>query len=468
MSTSDQFDDIIRAWFNDQASAEIPTVELSRAFAFTAGRRPRPRPFADVGSHWARELPWMSNLGLRTAWLIVVALVVIALLGTALVAALNLAPLLGDDRRLLFDRDGDIVLANVDGTRATVIVDGSPPSDPSGTFYRIIREAWAPDGRHFVFHEYSPAGTITHIADASGQSLATFATISPSLDSTEPRIVWPDPTRNLKATNDLTWWSPDSSMLASFPWFATEVTVFDMAGKVVASPSLPAGYEMYREFGLSGWAPDGRSVLANLTSRARNLRPEVWRLPLDGSEPQQVPDGTAFVDPGWDLSPDDREVAFRGHVTLDGSDRFAALPGEGADTIYVADVNGSNPRPVPGTTHFAGVSGPQWSPDGTQIVYRSSGNVSRYDLRVVGAAGEDRLVATVLSDDWAGYEWSPSGDEILVGAFAVEPGLGRERSQLDTRPPQDYGALVSLWRVLVDGSAVEVVAEGVNDFDVKD
>ena len=151
---------------------------------------------------------------------------------------------------------------------------------------------------------------------------------------------------------------------------------------------------------------------------------------------------------------------------------FTALVAASFDGLFrlarLILVDGGDPRPIPGSTHFAGVWGPQWSPDGTQILYRSSGNVSRYDLRVVGAAGEDRLVATVLSDDWAGYEWSPAGDAILVGAFAVEPGVGRAESQLDTQAPRDQAALVSLWRVLADGSAVELVAEGVNGFDVKD
>jgi Tol biopolymer transport system component len=470
MSTFDQFDDVIQAWFDDEAGAAIPSGEKSQALAVTAGRRARPRPLADIGSHWVGEAPWTANVELRPAWLIVVVLAALAVLGTALlVAAPKPAPLPPDGGQLLYDHDGDVVLANADGAGATVIVDGEPEGDPSGTFYRLIPETWAPDGRHFVFHEYGPTGPVAHIADATGRSIATFVIDAPSDGAGGRGVVGRGPTRDLKATNYQTWWSPDSTMLASFPWVATEVTVFGMDGKVVAVMPLPAGYEMFREFGLSGWMPDGRSVLANITSRARNLRPEVWQLALDGSEPQQVPDGNAFVDPGWDLSPDGSMVTFRGHVALDGSDRFAALPAEGADTIYVADVDGGNARAVPGTTHFSGVGRPQWSPDGKRIVYTTASHGYRYDLHVVVATGEDRLVARVLSDDWAGYEWSPGGDAILIGAFAVEPGiLGPNGSRLDDGTTlQDRVALVSLWRVAADGSTVQLTAERVNDFDIK-
>ena len=189
---------------------------------------------------------------------------------------------------------------------------------------------------------------------------------------------------------------------------------------------------------------------------------------LDGSPPRPVPEGDAFAG-AWDVSPDGRHVAFTGHVNLDGSRRYGASPMEGADTIYVADIDGGNQRPVPGTTHTGGVSEPLWSPDGSRFLYTVRRGGYRYDVRVVDVStGVEAPIARVLADDWAPHMWSPHGETILIGAFAVEPGIGGPQpSQLGPgRSLPNREAFVSLWRVDIDGTKVEQVADGLNFFGV--
>jgi Tol biopolymer transport system component len=43
------------------------------------------------------------------------------------------------------------------------------------------------------------------------------------------------------------------------------------------------------------------------------------------------------------------------------------------DAIFVADIDGTNPRPLPGTATTGTLMSPQWSPDGAQIIYQAKG-----------------------------------------------------------------------------------------------
>jgi Tol biopolymer transport system component/DNA-binding winged helix-turn-helix (wHTH) protein len=123
----------------------------------------------------------------------------------------------------------------------------------------------------------------------------------------------------------------------------------------------------------------------------------IWKASLTGDTvPKPVVEST-FLDSGPDISPDGSRIAFR-------SDRT------GSDEIWLADSEGRNPRQL---THFGGpLAGcPRWSPDGQWIAFdsRESGNADIYTLRVDN--GMLRRVTTAPSDEVV-PSWSRDGQFI--------------------------------------------------------
>jgi Tol biopolymer transport system component len=235
------------------------------------------------------------------------------------------------------------------------------------------------------------------------------------------------------------------------PWGADAITIWGLDGTVRMTLPVPAGYSDWRELGMR-WAPDGRAVLAALTkgSGAVSAR-EVWRLPVDRSTPDRLPDDHPYA--RWDpaVSPEGNRIAYSG---LNDPDVRRS--------IYVANVDGSEPRAVPATAQTNGDPGfPRWSPDGTRLEYAvglSQGGL-RYALHVVEiASGVDTIVLEGLDDGWGNIEWSPDGEWLLVRALDVGPTV---HGIVPGGPVK-----TNLWRVHPDGSGLLRLVDDIEAFDV--
>lgn len=205
---------------------------------------------------------------------------------------------------------------------------------------------------------------------------------------------------------------------------------------------MPAGSGAVRRLTWDGawkrsiaWMPDGSEILV--------CSERLWRVPVDGRAPHEVPAGDRWISKvavalrgeraayvanapfaslwqadlgGFDVaaaefaastrdqgdpqfSPDGRHVAFRSARS-------------GGIEIWTADAGGGNLRRL---TQFKIAGSPSWSPNGKQIVFdeRGSGNP---DVWVVGSGGgKPRRITTAPSED-AVPSWSHDGKWIYFGS----------------------------------------------------
>ncbi len=100
MSQHDDFDRSLARWFDAEARPAATADVLDRALSATRRRRPRPRLFAALGSHWVGDgvgpisgVATLGRTGLRTSMALVLVLLALALVaGAVLVGARLLQP----------------------------------------------------------------------------------------------------------------------------------------------------------------------------------------------------------------------------------------------------------------------------------------------------------------------------------------------------------------------------------------
>jgi TolB protein len=101
------------------------------------------------------------------------------------------------------------------------------------------------------------------------------------------------------------------------------------------------------------WSPRGAKIALTQYDSTSNSD-QIWVINTDGTNPMQItspPDNTNDRAPDW--SPDGSKIVFQ-------------RPGQSSNEIWVVDADGGNPtRITSGETHFV----PAWSPDGSQIVF---------------------------------------------------------------------------------------------------
>lgn len=318
---------------------------------------------------------------------------------------------------LVFEVQGDIYLAEADGSNPNRVADGmnqtlvsgGPPEDDGvdadGVVYSLSPgSTWSPDGLHFV---YSSSDGEFHISDAEGRVVTSFA-------PTPAFGYW-----------DKQAWSPDSTRLQGWTSDGTQIAIYGIDGLLQASISPPEGYRRLYDIG-AFWAPDGRSLIAPI-QQGRN-EGEVWELPIDGSAPRQ-------------LAEDDPLANAWATLSFDGS-RVAFTPDSPDSALYVANADGTDTRGVAAGQN--GVAMPKWSPSGTHLAFYAGRNV--IDLRVLDVASGIVLTAVpeASRDGYPPYGWSPAGDRLL---FMLPGGDG------ETSAP-------SLWTVNLDGTDRTLLVEG--------
>src|SRR5256884_358773 len=181
-------------------------------------------------------------------------------------------------------------------------------------------------------------------------------------------------------------------------------------------------------------SPSGRRIaFVRLTRSDTEATVSLYKADRFGHHAAPLLSNGLDISPGW--SPDGRTIAFS---------RLAdrSLPIDQA-TLYLADADGSNVRPLGGRP-VRGVS-PSWSPDGRRIAFVSFADhngsacpagtcTPNGEIYVVGADGSGlrRLTASKADDEHP--TWAPDRSRIAVASRLLLPSEG-QLFLARTRPP---------------------------------
>jgi TolB protein len=175
-------------------------------------------------------------------------------------------------------------------------------------------------------------------------------------------------------------WSPDQSMIAfgrqNFDG-TSSLWVMDSDGSNPRQLTDDTSLNQH-----PAWSPDGSTIVFE-SSRDGNY--ELYRMDPDGSNVTRLTFTTDRQEENADFSPDGSLVAF------DACDAVIFCPGDADMTIYAMQPDGSNVVPL--TTDERIDANPSWSPDGSQIVFRSD-RLTYTALWVMDADGSNPYVLT--------------------------------------------------------------------------
>ena len=171
------------------------------------------------------------------------------------------------------------------------------------------------------------------------------------------------------------------------------------------------------------WTPDGKSLIYNSGGL-------LYRIPVEGGEPELIPTGFAErINNDHGISPDGTML-----VISDGTETRRSL-------IYTLPIEGGDPKKITpvGPSYWHG-----WSPDGSALTYCAERN-GNYEVYIIPVRGgrEIRLTTAEGLDD--GPEYSPDGNYIYFNS---------ERT-----------GTMQIWRMKPDGSEQEqVTTDEYNDW----
>jgi Tol biopolymer transport system component len=215
-------------------------------------------------------------------------------------------------------------------------------------------------------------------------------------------------------------WSPDGTRIAYREWQSgsQSVVVIDAGGRNATTLATNPASNAFCARGGMAWSPDGASLIFP-TNESCDSANDLQIVVTDGSSPatRLLVAGMYGVSAAW--SPDAKRIAFVSEA-------------DGRLGTYVADagIDGARsgglqarrigPGPAGGLDN-AGM-GPQWSPDGTQLV--STNGLGKVVIMQAEGSGQ-RVVAEQPVNAVAGNSiwspiWSPDGRQ-LVYYHAVEP-----------------------------------------------
>jgi Tol biopolymer transport system component len=312
---------------------------------------------------------------------------------------------------LAYGVDGDVFLADADGSNAVRIADGVPvdgaeecaPGEERAD-YVAFGTAWSPDGGYLAYWDWGcpwqvrddpeDAWGIVRITDAAGNLVASF-----------PGQGWQIS------------WSPDSTRVAVMDVWApadqrdATIGVYGLDGTRQATLTVPSALTPSGDYS-PVWSRDGSAILLRSV-----------HVPLDGEAPTPLPGGSTGF----------------GVYSPDGS-RFAYVD---RGSLVVEDADEPDAQKVSGAWEFWDVA---WSPNGDLIAF--AGNGTELLVRDVATGADTSLFDVTRSEFLEVIEFSPNGDRILF-----------------TRSDADGGN--SLWSIGVDGSDLRRLVDGIDWADLR-
>ncbi|MDR3707145.1 MAG: hypothetical protein P4L33_02510 [Capsulimonadaceae bacterium] len=157
------------------------------------------------------------------------------------------------------------------------------------------------------------------------------------------------------------------------------------------------------------WSPDGESIAISTTGGYTNDH----HLVIVSIGTGRVRD-LGINGAGACFSPNGRKIAYCGDFKKEGS-WYAGVPVSGS--IFSLDLS-SGSKPVRLSPESQGATRPQWSPDGSRILYVASGKV----VCVAQADGSGSRAVSRSDDDVAKASWDPAGKNLFVTTTGANDG----------------------------------------------
>ncbi|HTI05378.1 MAG TPA: CehA/McbA family metallohydrolase [Gemmatimonadales bacterium] len=291
--------------------------------------------------------------------------------------------------------------------------------------------AWSPDGTELI---YSMQGTLWR--QRIGSAVATQLTSGPAYD------YQPD-------------WSPDGKtvVFARYAHDAIELELLDLASGRITPLTANGAVNVEPR-----WSPDGGGTRIAFVSSMYRGRWHVFTITPAGGDPVRLTDDNDsklpryyystwdhYISPTW--SPDGKElilVSNRGHIHGSGGFwRMAATPGAPLRELRYEE-----------TTWKAR---PDWSPDGTRVVYSSYLGRQWNQLWLMTSDGGDVFPLTYGDFDATAPRWSRDGKHIAYisneagnTALWVMDIPGANRMRVEARERRYQGAVGALQLSVVD------------------
>jgi Tol biopolymer transport system component len=445
MTQRDDLDRLLSAWLDDPYTPPAPHY-LGRVLERTRNTRQRPA--------WASLERWLPMADkvlqpttappLRTAWLLIIALLVLALAFGAVVvgsrllqstpipqggaAVFTFGSYVGNEAG---QTGGEIYTVRADGTDLRRLTDG--PGIKSSPIF-------SPDGTRIAYRVHDAAGDSVAVIDAGGRNRTTLATsVQSGFDCADrPSLAWsPDGTSLLFATR------------TGLPSTSGIDCTYDL--KIVAADGSGPAHRLLAPgvnsvFG--SWSPDGTQIAflgsdagrgnglyvvdvgaggASGGLQGRRIGPDLGPPQADAHAPRWSPDGTELA----------VVVVKQGFFIVD------------AEGIYVVKADGSEQRLV-----AARAGNPAWSPDGLKIAFHRTVDPAEYfnerpctvRMWIVDADGSDeRRLEPRAEGCEIPPRWSPDGTRLA--------GLLISSTPTDPNPAPHLGI------VTVDGSSPPVILQ---------
>jgi Tol biopolymer transport system component len=328
---------------------------------------------------------------LRPAW--VALLVLAALLGIALAVALagqRPPPTPFHTGLLAYTQDGDLYLANADGSAAIKVV-----HDPGVDF---SAPTWSPDGRRLALEG---SGAV-YILDPATLELRRVATAE------------------RRPTGEASVWSSDSRSIAFVKPSTDGTGIIEIAGIDTGAPrdvqpNLAAGASLGTPL---VWSPDGRWFLARVevaSVNATNAR--FVRIDAITGDTVEIAPMHHLAEPGAHWSSDSRQFAFARTDPCDNPPCRSSIVVEDADlsrTVAISDPEKVSRNPI-------------WSPDDAWIAFTSrnpggDGPPTTSTLSIVRPDGRDLRVLAETAIFADSLSWSADGTTLAFST--ADPGLG--------------------------------------------
>jgi len=264
------------------------------------------------------------------------------------------------------ERDGDrgIYVVNPDGSGLQNLAPGGGGWEPT----------WSPDRSKILFasdlHGGGQADEEVYVMDADGSNIRRLT--------------------NTPGDSTSSWaadWSPDGEQIvftsnrdgSDLGWDGWELYLMAADGSNVRRLTQRLGSD-----GAPTWSPDGTKIaFTRHPVGDQEGRGDIYVIQPDGTNLQRLTRDARAGRPSW--SPDGKRIAFMSTR----SNRKQAYDGEEFE-IYVMDADGTN---IQRLTHRPGADGhPDWSPDGSEIVFNflgegNTGTGEEHGIYVIGADG---------------------------------------------------------------------------------